>query len=181
MSLKWIFGIYIVRHTLFNSWQPYKSECISKTSMWMGTCRPSKSALQHNHIKQVGCWEWTEAFFLFFVFFFITGNSNGKGDTNTCHRSTWHPGLFWIPVKAVMGPEQNGAISLSEAVNALITESFSAVLARWQECRHFLCLFSFFFGMLLFLLPLLSPMSPHAQFHDLLFIFLPLCHLRLIK
>lgn len=27
-----------------------------------------------------------------------------------------------------MGPEQNGAISLSEAVSALITESFSVVL-----------------------------------------------------
>lgn len=68
-----------------------------------------------------------------------------------------------------MGPEQNGAISLSEAVKALITESFSAALTRWQECRYFLCLFCFllFSCLPLFLLSLMLQCHHPLTYHSL--------------
>lgn len=54
------------------------------------------------------------------------GNSVGKGDTNT-PSALLHDILLCLKFQAEMGPEQNGAISLSEAVSTLITESFSVV------------------------------------------------------
>ena len=78
------------------SCRPYPSGN-QKTMMWGGACGPRKSALPHNQTRQVGCWERTE---------YIC----------TCQHSRWHPGLFWIVFNAVMGPKQNKAISLSEAV-----------------------------------------------------------------
>lgn len=172
IKLKWsavtkvrFWPFFIVLHILFNSWQPYKSERTSKTSTWAGMCRPSKSALLYNQIEQVGCWERTED-----LFFLFTGDSNGKGTQTPV--SVLHPGLFWIPVKTVTGPEQNGATLLSEAVNVLITECLSAVLTRWQECRYFPCLFFFVLAVCL-LLPLLSPMPPSTHLHHLFFFAAP--------
>lgn len=156
------FGIYIVLNSWFNSWPAYGSECISETLTWLSVSSQQISFI-HNPMKQVSCWEGTEDFPFSFFCFFIPGNSNRKGTQTTCQRSTWRLGLFWIPVEAAMGPEQSGALSLSQAAGALITESFSVVLACWQECRYLffflpLCLLSF-------LLLLLSPMPPSTHFH----------------
>lgn len=52
------------------------------------------------------------------------------------------PAFFEFQSRLLMGPRQNGAVSLSKAVSALITESFSAVLICLQEYRYgFVCLY----------------------------------------
>lgn len=96
----------------------------------------------------------------FFLFVFITTAfpmARGQKHLSAFYMTSC-PGLFWIPVEAVMGPEQNGAVSLSEAVNALISERFSAAaLTRWEACRYFLCLF------LSFILVSVAPVPPSTH------------------
>ena len=121
----------IVLNSMSNSWQPENINMTGKVSSQQMSFA-SQSNQTSGLLGKDG---------RFLLICFHCWQFERKGDTNTCQRSTWHPGLFWIPVKAVMGSEQNGALSLSEAVSALITESSSAVLACWQECRYFLCVF----------------------------------------
>lgn len=141
LSLKSEFGIlyFIFRPTAGSStnWSAYQKpqhewECVVPANQLPYATASNKRAAR----------KWTEYLFslCLFIYFLLLAILTERGHKHlsalymTCR-------LFWIPVKALMGPEQNGAISLSEAVNTLITESLSAILACWQECRYFLCLF----------------------------------------